>query len=142
MKNLFGKKTSQPPSDYTAVLDLDAGPEELAPGLQNLYSPQVTAQTRIRDVADVLRDEGQLTTEQFDAIRGQQQQSGAETEKLLAEQGLYVNPDELAANDYRYARAVITDVDDMTAGLVAGFAFLEARYKQTTMISATASASA
>jgi len=53
-----------------------------------------------------------------------------------------VDPDELAANDYRYARAVLTDTPDMEAGLVAGFAFIEARYKQTTHISATASASA
>ncbi len=55
---------------------------------------------------------------------------------------LEIDPDELAANDYRYARAVITDTPDMAAGLVAGFALLEARYKQTTFISATASASA
>ena len=52
-----------------------------------------------------------------------------------------VDPDALAANDYRYARAVLTDVD-AEACLVAGFAFLETRYKQTTHISATAAASA
>ena len=52
-----------------------------------------------------------------------------------------VDPDALAADDYRYARVVLTDVDS-EATLVAGFAFLEARYKQTTHISATASASA
>ena len=52
-----------------------------------------------------------------------------------------IDPDALAANDYRYARAVLTDVD-AEACLVAGFAFLETRYKQTTHISATASASA
>jgi hypothetical protein len=51
-----------------------------------------------------------------------------------------VDPDELAVSDYRYARLVLTDVD-AEATLVAGFAFLEARYKQTTHISATASAS-
>jgi hypothetical protein len=53
-----------------------------------------------------------------------------------------IDPDELAASDYRYARAVITDNVDMEAGLVAGFAFLQTRYHQTTHISATASASA
>ena len=53
-----------------------------------------------------------------------------------------VDPDALAANDYRYARLVLTDLVDSEATLVAGFAFLEARYKQTTHISATASASA
>ena len=68
----------------------------------------------------------------------QMTQSGDDNKGLLIE----IDPDELATNDYRYARAVITDVDDMAAGLVAGFAFLETRYKQTTHISATASASA
>jgi hypothetical protein len=53
-----------------------------------------------------------------------------------------IDPDELAANDYRYARVVLTDTPDMTACLVAVYAILEARYKQTTHISATASASA
>jgi hypothetical protein len=53
-----------------------------------------------------------------------------------------IDPDELAANDYRYARAVLTDNVDLEACLVAGFAFIEARYKQTTHLSATASASA
>ena len=53
-----------------------------------------------------------------------------------------IDPDALAANDYRFVRAVLTDNDDMSACLVAGFAILEARYKQTTHISATASASA
>lgn len=52
-----------------------------------------------------------------------------------------IDPDALAASDYRYARVKLTDVDS-EATLVAGFAFLEARYKQTTHISATASASA
>ena len=52
-----------------------------------------------------------------------------------------IDPDALAANDYRYVRAVLTDVDS-EATLVTGFAFLQARYRQTTHISATASASA
>jgi len=52
-----------------------------------------------------------------------------------------IDPDVLAANDYRYARVVITDVD-MEAGLVAVSGIMEARYKQTTYTSATASASA
>ncbi len=52
-----------------------------------------------------------------------------------------VDPDALAANDYRLARVVLTDNDDMTACLVSVAGFIEARYKQTTHISATASAS-
>jgi hypothetical protein len=53
-----------------------------------------------------------------------------------------VDPDELAANDYRYARVLITDTPEMEAGLVTVFSILEARYKQTTFTSSTASASA
>jgi len=53
-----------------------------------------------------------------------------------------VDPDELAANDYRYAAVTLTDNDDMTACLVSVAGIIEARYKQTTHISATASASA
>ncbi len=53
-----------------------------------------------------------------------------------------VDPDALAANDYRYARVLLTDNDDMEACLVSVMGIIEARYKQTTHISATASASA
>lgn len=53
-----------------------------------------------------------------------------------------IDPAELAASEYRYARVVLTDTDDMTALLVAVHAFIDARYKQTTHLSATASASA
>ena len=52
-----------------------------------------------------------------------------------------IDVDMLAASDYRYVRAVLTDLVDSEACLVSGHAFLEARYKQTTHISATASAS-
>ena len=53
-----------------------------------------------------------------------------------------IDPDVLAANDYRYARVVLTDNVDLEACLVAVYGFIETRYKQTTHISATASASA
>ncbi|MHA2384552.1 MAG: hypothetical protein ACXACT_18435 [Candidatus Thorarchaeota archaeon] len=55
-----------------------------------------------------------------------------------------VDPDELAANDYRYARVLATPspASQMEAYVISIAAILEARYKQTTHISATASASA
>jgi len=54
-----------------------------------------------------------------------------------------VDPDALAgANaDYRYVHVLLTDNDDMTACLVSVIGLIETRYKQTTHISATASAS-
>lgn len=52
-----------------------------------------------------------------------------------------LDPDELAASDYRYARPVLTDTDDMAAFLVAVLGVIQPRYKQTTHITSTASAS-
>ena len=87
MKRLFGKKTEHTQMDYSAVLDLDAGQTDLTPGLQNLYSPQATTQTRIRDIADVLLEDDLLSDEQMSTIRDQQRQNGTELENLLTEQG-------------------------------------------------------
>ena len=87
MKRLFGKKTEHPQANYSAVLDLDAGQTDLTPGLQNLYSPQATTQTRIRDIADVLLEDELLSAEQLDTIRNQQRENGSDLENLLTEQG-------------------------------------------------------
>jgi hypothetical protein len=53
-----------------------------------------------------------------------------------------IDPAVMAANDYRYVRAKFTDTPDMTAFLVAVVGVIDPRYKMTTYISATASASA
>lgn len=55
-----------------------------------------------------------------------------------------VDPDALAANDYRYIRFLVTPspASQMEAYVLSGIGIIEARYKQTTHISATASASA
>jgi len=53
-----------------------------------------------------------------------------------------IDPDVLAANDYRVARVVLTDTADLEACLVTVLGLIQPRYKQTTHISATASASA
>lgn len=52
-----------------------------------------------------------------------------------------IEPAELAADDYRYVRVVLTDTPDMANFLVAVVGFIQARYKQTTMLTATGSAS-
>jgi type IV pilus assembly protein PilB len=87
MKRIFGKKSERQQTDYSAVLGMDAGQTDLAPGLQNLYSPQVTTHTRVQDIADILLENRQLSTEQLDQIRGRQQETGADLEQLLMEQG-------------------------------------------------------
>jgi len=53
-----------------------------------------------------------------------------------------VDPDTLAASDYRYLRVKLTDNTNSTVCLVAVNAFLDQVYRQTTYVSATASASA
>lgn len=53
-----------------------------------------------------------------------------------------VDPDSLAANDYRYIRVRLTDNPDMTACLVGVVGFVSPKYRMTTMVSVTASASA
>ncbi len=87
MKRLFGKKTEHSQANYSAVLELDAGQTDITPGLQNLYSPQATTQTRIRDIADILLEDELLSAEQLDSIRSQQRENAADLENLLTEQG-------------------------------------------------------
>ncbi|MHC5156567.1 MAG: GspE/PulE family protein [Planctomycetota bacterium] len=87
MKRIFGKKSEQQQTDYSAVLEMDAGQTDLAPGLQNLYSPQVTTHARVQDIADILLDSQQLSTEQMEHIRSRQQETGTDVEQLLTEQG-------------------------------------------------------
>jgi NAD/NADP transhydrogenase beta subunit len=53
-----------------------------------------------------------------------------------------INPDALAASDYLYVRVKLTDNPDMTACLVTVIGMVDPIYKQTTYVSATASASA
>ena len=55
-----------------------------------------------------------------------------------------VDPDALAASDYRYVRVKIapTSASQMANFVVGVYAFLDTKYKMTTYISATASASA
>lgn len=53
-----------------------------------------------------------------------------------------VDPSVLAASDYRYVRVVLTDNPDMTACLTSVVGFLDPRYSMSTMVTATASASA
>jgi type IV pilus assembly protein PilB len=86
MKRLFNpKKSEQARPVYGAVMeDINAGQTELSPGLRNLYSPQITtARSRIRDVADILAEQGLLTADQVAQLREERRQNGVPVEKLL-----------------------------------------------------------
>jgi len=63
----------------------------------------------------------------------------SDDDKLL---WIEINPDAMAASDYRYVRVLLTDTPDMANCLVGVMGVLDASYKQTTFVSATASASA
>jgi len=88
MKRLFStpKKSDPAKHDYGAALEeMNAGQTELAPGLRNLYSPQVTTlRTRIRDVADILAERELLNAEQVEQLRQERRQNGLPLEQLLS----------------------------------------------------------
>lgn len=63
----------------------------------------------------------------------------SDDDKLL---WIEINPDALAVSDYRYVRVLLTDTPDMANCLVGVIGVLDASYKQTTFVTATASASA
>ena len=63
----------------------------------------------------------------------------SDDDKLL---WIEIDPGAMAASDYRYVRVLLTDTPDMANCLVGVMGVLDASYKQTTFVSATASASA
>jgi len=64
---------------------------------------------------------------------------GTDDNKLL---WIEIDPADLAANDYRYVRVLLTDTPDMDNCLVAVLGLTQPRYKSSTHKSVTASASA
>jgi type IV pilus assembly protein PilB len=120
MKRIFGKKTEHQ-ADCPTLLELDAGQADLAPGLQNLYSPQVTTQTRLRDMADILAEDELLSLATLDQIRQEQAASNGDIEKLLTAQGISAEQILAAkAKLYGYPFEKITpqDVDRKAFGLL------------------------
>lgn len=125
MKRLFGKKTEQR-TDYPAAIELNAGETELSPGLRNLYSPQAAAtKTRIRDIVDVLEENGTLSEELACEIRTEHDTSGTELEKLLADrqiEGDKILEGQAALYGYEF-KAILPEQVDRQA-----FALLEMEY--------------
>jgi len=88
MRRLFGKKQDRRGEDFAAVMDLQAGQTELAPGLRNLYSPASNVKTHVRDIADVLGEEQVLSAEQLESLRNEQQRGHVDIEKYLQKLGI------------------------------------------------------
>ena len=92
---LFGsriKKTvsSGASSDSGSLVELHGSSGgELAPGLCNLYSPQINETAHVRDIADVLLEMSKLTAAQFDQIRQEEQKKGGcDVDKLIRAVGV------------------------------------------------------
>ena len=72
-----------------AAGDSDGDSElQLVPGLSNLYSPQVSEQTHVRDIVDVLSELGKISGDQAEQIRNQQQKKGTDVEQLILKAGV------------------------------------------------------
>ncbi|MHC5082920.1 MAG: GspE/PulE family protein [Planctomycetota bacterium] len=121
MKRLFGKKTERQTDYSAATIELTAGETELAPGLQNLYSPEATTKTRVRDLIDILVQENTLTDEQASKIRAENAKSSADLEKLVAKEGVEQN-DILKANaslyGFEFQQITPEDVDKKAFSLL------------------------
>ena len=130
MKRLFSKKNESTPTDYgIAIEDMNTGQTELAPGLRNLYSPQITTvKSRIRDVADILAEQKLLTDEQAEQLRQERRTGGQEIEKLLARYSItHEQLLQAKAKLYGYEfRRITSDQVDKTA-----FSKLDLKYIRT-----------
>jgi type IV pilus assembly protein PilB len=71
------------------VITKDSNEPQLMRGLSNLYSPEMTERSHIRDLADVLSEMGKLTETQLAQMRGEEDKKGAgDVESLLKRIGV------------------------------------------------------
>ncbi|MBN1818045.1 MAG: Flp pilus assembly complex ATPase component TadA [Sedimentisphaerales bacterium] len=84
------KKQGKSQNGDESLVDLNAvGIEDLAPGLCNLYSPQVTEVSHVRDIVDILLEKDKITSKQFDQIRQEEQRkSGTDIERTVRNMGI------------------------------------------------------
>ncbi|MBN1123926.1 MAG: Flp pilus assembly complex ATPase component TadA [Sedimentisphaerales bacterium] len=114
------KKQTKSQGGNESVVDLNAiGVEvDLAPGLCNLYSPQVTEVSHVRDIADILLEQDKITSKQFDQIRQEEQRkAGTDIERIVRSSGISEN-DVLEAKAGLYGfefRHIAPDQIDRTA---------------------------
>lgn len=131
MKRIFGKKAERQ-TDCPGIIELDAGQTELAPGLRNLYSPQITTKSRVRDLVDMLCELKTITNEQAAQIRSEQQSAGGDLEKLLTGKYAVAKEKILEAKarlyGYEFKRIVPEQVDKKA------FALLDIKYIRTSFL--------
>jgi len=85
---LFANNTKKP-TDADAPTQGGAAVVELAPGLCNLYSPDIAEPARVRDLADVLLEMGKISDKQYEQLRQDQtKRRGSDLDKLARHLGL------------------------------------------------------
>ena len=90
---LFGNnakgKGPETPEPTVSLNDPGIAVVELAPGLCNLYSPEVTEPCRVRDLADILLEMEKISQKQYDQLRqDQNKRRGTDLDKLARYLGL------------------------------------------------------
>jgi type IV pilus assembly protein PilB len=86
MKRFFG--SNKKGEAIKTISAPDKGEISLAPGLSNLYSPQLSDVTHVRDVVDILLEMKKISAEQADQVRRQEREKVGDAEQLLAKEGV------------------------------------------------------
>ena len=86
MKKLFANNKKSD-SDKAAAVE-KRGEIPLAPGLSNLYSPQLSEVTHVRDVADILLEMEKISVQKVEKIRQEEQAKTGDIEQLLIKAGV------------------------------------------------------
>ncbi len=101
MKRLFGSAKNTELQDAGA--EKADGDEQLVRGLSNLYSPNSTQDSHVRDIADVLLEMGKISSQQLDKVHSDGlNKSGGNLEQFILQSGFAATEDILAAKAKLY----------------------------------------
>lgn len=105
MKRLFGpNRKADSSKDRAAAVKVDGdGDTQLVRGLSNLYSPDTTDESHVRDIADVLLEMGRINGEQLEKVhQNGLKKGGSHVEQLILNAGVASADDILAAKAELY----------------------------------------
>ena len=116
---LFGnnKIKNQPAEQADDVLNNAVDDNSLVRGLSNLYSPESSVSSHIRDIADVLAEMNRITEEQLEEIRSTKcAQRDGDIEQVIIKSGFADKDDILKAKaelyGYRFRHITIEEVNE------------------------------
>ncbi|MHC4560865.1 MAG: GspE/PulE/PilB domain-containing protein [Planctomycetota bacterium] len=105
MKRLFGpNKRADSPKGRAAAVKVNGDDDiQLVRGLSNLYSPDTTDESHVRDIADVLLEMGKINGEQLEKVhQNGLKKGGNHIEQLILNAGVASADDILAAKAELY----------------------------------------